>query len=841
MKLYKAIKHNCRLKAVMFTVLCTFGMFFSYSQGLEVPILNYSTDINGQVQLEVNSSANNYYILKVRHHVDSAFERPVSMTIGSNGTTFIGESLKAYPEENYQVLEYSIAVPDDTDGDGIDDITEFNNIPNDNPLNFAESIDSDDGGVVITDAERFIELALKKDKIAFSPYLDGKEFTKFIFLDFFSSNPKLFFINTNKYPLHLNFAEFMNVDHLGADVVKGQIVFHPTVLSNNGTLGSYAFNFTNNEWKNFEITQKVHELIGASMLFLENNLSFYINEVNEPAYLNDLEKIENSRVPVLFETDVYAGLNYWGLNQTEGYGILRLASETGLPSAKDIMLYESIPNSLPRVAGIITSVIQTPLSHVNLRAIQDNIPNAFIRDPLDSDTIADLINEYIYYNVEQSNYTIRKSTFEEANAWFDQIRPQNQSVPPLNLDYRSILTLDEITFDMYDGFGAKCTNVATMRTFGFMDGTIPDGFGIPFYYYQEFMKYNNLFELIDKMISDPEFIADRTIRESSLEELRLTIKNSRMPEWMWLELGEMQRSFKGGASIRVRSSTNNEDLPGFSGAGLYNSKTQHPLEGHIAKSIKQVYASLWNLRAFEEREFFRIDHFTASMGILCHLNYADELVNGVGVSADPIYNTTDSYYLNTQLGDNLITNPEGSRPEEILLNKVKTEEDNYSIIQYSSIIDHDSLLMSQEHLDELRDYLTVIHESFEKLYNAEGNSTFAMDIEYKVTKNNSLVIKQARPWVSYSPQNDGLAKVDVCSPLLFPNPATEFINVTCKECNLTTLRIVNLNGQFVDQKDVSNSNSSNAHFNIDHLPSGVYFISAYRNNSLCNTTKFIKR
>ncbi len=35
-----------------------------------------------------------------------------------------------------------------------------------------------------------------------------------------------------------------------------------------------------------------------------------------------------------------------------------------------------LPNEMPRVAGIITAVRQTPLSHVDLRAIQDRIAEA---------------------------------------------------------------------------------------------------------------------------------------------------------------------------------------------------------------------------------------------------------------------------------------------------------------------------------------------------------------------------------------------------------------------------------------------------------------------------------
>ena len=38
------------------------------------------------------------------------------------------------------------------------------------------------------------------------------------------------------------------------------------------------------------------------------------------------------------------------------------------------------------------------------------------------------------------------------------------------------------------------------------------------------------------------------------------------------------------------------------------------MEDGIDKSLKQAYASLWNFRAFTEREFYRVDHLAAAMG-----------------------------------------------------------------------------------------------------------------------------------------------------------------------------------------------------------------------------------
>ena len=175
-------------------------------------------------------------------------------------------------------------------------------------------------------------------------------------------------------------------------------------------------------------------------------------------------------------------------------------------------------------------------------------------------------------------------------------------------------------------------------------------------------------------------------------------------------LQAMHDLFPAGTSVRCRSSTNNEDLPGFSGAGLYTSKTQHPSEGHIKKSVKQVYASMWNFRAFEERDFYRVNHFVAAMGILCHPNYSDEKSNGVGISIDPVFNTQNTFYLNTQIGEDLVTNPDpNSIPEEILLNTDPNE--GFLVLRYSNLVGLNQLIMDENYLNQMRDYLSVIHLS----------------------------------------------------------------------------------------------------------------------------------
>lgn len=818
-----------------------FLLLIQFVYGQQIPIQNYSVDVKGQVRLEVNSNNGKYYILQVRHHPDSAFVLTTSMTLGQAGTTVITEPLRAYPLNHYRILEYDWNNPHDTDNDGTNDPDEFNSMPAKGPLNAAPPLASEHALVTLNTLSAFNTVSTEENGTPWVEYLNDVEYTKFIILDFYTAEPKIYFINSNNYDLHADFANYLGINHLSPTLIKGQLIYNPHILSANGTLGTYAFNFSNNEAKPFETVRRTQELLAANMPYLTNNLSYFITANNEQDYQDNSSLYQNSRVPVLFESDVYSGINYWGLNQSEGYGFFRLMAPGEVPDSRDIVLYEALPNSLPRVGGIITSVIQTPLSHVNLRAIHDNVPNAFIRDPLLNDSIADLLGHYIYFKTNQSSYELREATLEEVNAWYENKRPTTEQNPPLNLSYKSILPLNDISFGMFDGFGAKVANVATMRTFGFAEGTIPNGFGIPFYFYQEFMKHNHLFEEIELMLQDSAFIADRTVRDTRLEELRDDIEDATMPGWMLDSLTEMQNSFPSGTSVRSRSSTNNEDLPGFSGAGLYDSKTHHPNEGHISKTIKEVYASLWNLRAFEEREFYRVNHFKASMGVLCHPNFDDEKVNGVGVSADPVYNTENTFYLNSQLGEELITNPESTYPEELLLKRYPDGNENYSVIQYSSLLDVDTLLMSDTQLDLLRQYLAVIHDRFAVLYNAVGNPTFAMDIEYKIDSTNQLAIKQARPWVSYVPTPANPVGSFNCDFVLFPNPAGDLINIGCENCGIAAVRIVDIKGSLVLEKTMEQAENWDQQISIAHLQNGLYFLSGSMNGSVCKTLRFLKR
>ena len=706
----------------------------------------------------VESTIKKYYVLYVLHHLDSrtAVEIPVSVTLGQAGTTTLAEQLWPLPADRYRVEEYLVAEPGDVDGDCIDDVTELGELGAMNPLNPGQAVRLVDGAVAVPDRETFEALSYHGPDPWTETHLIDLEYVKVTLFGMATDRPVVYYQNTETHRAHHLFGYVIepwiqqNLAFLGGDSVRmdAVIVYHPNVVAPDGSLGVYRFEFQPQGNYSFEAVAYAHEILAASMPLLEGNLMYY--PIPGPAlqrYHEEQALYDESRIRVLLEEDIFPDVDYIALNEAEGYGFLRVMSLEDRPNPRDIVIYETLPNELSRVAGIITSVPQTPLSHVNLRAVQDGVPNAFIRDALGNDDIDDLIDSYVHYTVAGGGWTLRAATPAEVDAHYAASRPAQPQTPQRDLTVTQITALGDIGFGDWTAFGVKAANVALLRTLGFPEGTVPDGFAVPFYFYDEFMKHNGLYDDVEEMLADPDFRSDFDTQQDELKALRKRIKKGETPQWIIEALQAIHATYPEGQSLRYRSSTNNEDLPGFSGAGLYDSKTQDPeetKEDGIDKSIKGVWASMWNLRAFTEREFHRIDHAAAAMGVLVHPNYSDELANGVAVSFDPFGRRDGSYYVNTQLGEDLVTNPEAhSVPEEMLLHPDGT----YTVTARSNQVPTGQLLMSDAQLGQLRRHLEAIHDEFEELYGIKSGEDFAMEIEFKITSENVLSIKQARPWV----------------------------------------------------------------------------------------------
>ena len=735
------------------------------------------------VPITVSSTENDYFVLYVKHDRGSGtiVNVPVSVTRGESGTTSLSDSLSPLGADKYRVEKYLVANPADVDGDCVDDITELDAFGYRNPTNPAKPVPADRGSVALKDRAAFDKLSYKGDRVG-DRWLRYIEFVKFNIANIDTERPKLWFQNTSVYRSHFNFLsaalqEVVNCCWSGA--ARGSLIYYPNGVAPDGSLGVYRWEFQTSDSFAFREVAIVNETLATAMPFLKGKLAYYpfVGEQAKNKYKQQKSLYDASRVNILLESDIPLDAEYAAYNVAEGYGLLGVFEPGELPGPRDIAILSVLPNDLPRAAGVITTVPQTPLSHVNLRAIQNGTPNAFMRDALIDKAVTDLLDSYVYYRTTADGFTLRAATKAEVDEHHSTLRPQQTQTLQRDLTKTSITSLSNVNFADWTAFGVKAANVAELtKVSSLATGTAPVGYAVPFYFYDEFMKQATVSEetilgkkkapaaekitlpagttlasAVTQMLAHSKFQTDDDIQEEMLDDLRKAIKNASSPSWIITALTTMHGNYPDGQSLRYRSSTNNEDLPDFNGAGLYDSKTQDPdetVDDGIDKSIKAVWASLWNYRAFQERVFYRVDHTTVAMGVLVHPNYSDEKANGVAVSYDPVTYLDGYYYVNTQIGENLVTNPEPNVfPEKLLLDPAGAA----TILGRSNIGPRNKLLMTDAQIIQLRDSLKAIHDHFETLYNPGVGVGFAVEIEFKITAQNKLAIKQARPWVFSQP------------------------------------------------------------------------------------------
>ena len=445
--------------------------------------------------------------------------------------------------------------------------------------------------------------------------------------------------------------------------------------------------------------------------------------------------------------DILPDVPFSPLNVGDGYGFLRLMSMEERPDPRDVVIYETIPNELSRVAGLITTVPQTPLSHVNLRAVQDGVPNAFIRDALDDGDIDDLIGHIRPLQRHGGRLLHPRRHSRRSRGLLRRFAPSrnpdagtgSHSHPDHRPGRHRLRRLECVRRQ-----GGQRGRAADA---GVPDGTVPDGFAAPFYFYDEFMKHNGFYDDIEEMLEDPDFQSDYGTQEKELKKLRKKIKQGETPDWIIDALEEMQATYPEGQSLRYRSSTNTKTCQGFSGAGLYDSKTRTRRRRRRTASTSPSKGcgpacgtSGHSLNASSTAS----TTWRRPWGCWCipttRMSWPTAWPSASTLSTE----TEGSYYVNTQLGEDLVTNPDAhSVPEEILLDL----SGSYTTLATSNQVPGGQLLLSDAQIGQLRRHLQAIHDHFEGLYDPGPDEPFAMEIEFKITSDDVLSIKQARPWV----------------------------------------------------------------------------------------------
>jgi phosphoenolpyruvate synthase/pyruvate phosphate dikinase len=214
-------------------------------------------------------------------------------------------------------------------------------------------------------------------------------------------------------------------------------------------------------------------------------------------------------------------------------------------------------------------------------------------------------------------------------------------------------------------YGTKASNLGEIVTANLDGVRVPMGFGVPFYYYRQHLVQNHLDTKIDAMLADPQW-KDPVWRKAALEQMRKAIMDAPIDPITLDMIYKRVHLSLGGKGVFVRSSSNSEDLPGFNGAGLYDTVGNVIGEKAMGDALKYVWASIWNLRAVDEREAFGIDHKTVYMGVLVQIG-VNATAAGVLVTKN-LWDTTDEngFTINAKwgLGERVVQGQKS--PEQVI-------------------------------------------------------------------------------------------------------------------------------------------------------------------------------
>lgn len=586
---------------------------------------------------------------------------------------------------------------------------------------------------------------------------------KFLITGASTDHPQLSFINTNAYKMHHAFAQ----GALGAtdtleqfderayfapdrDVVCGSLV---AVAGKDGKT-TWALEFLPTDPMTAPLVAQTAGLVIERAPFLKGQLSYHVVGQGQLEVATAAKaELERAGLSLVETKDLLAGVSYQPLNRGVGYGVLRVidGSDPRPPTARDVVIFTRLPNDLSHTAGVITLDPQTPLSHVNLKAKQNGTPNAYIEGADQLRDIKALVGSVVRFEVNAEGYTLRAASAQEAAEHLESIRPKQPMTPSRDLNFRAPKMLSDLSHDWLVAYGAKTVNAAELCRILPPESRL-DGVGVPFSFYDDFMKGTGLYDEAKRMMADPRFATDETWRCNRLKHFRRQLRDTPLPAALLQQVKEVEAGFPPGTALRLRSSTNNEDLPGFNGAGLYSSRTWDPnapatsQRSSFADVMKDVWSSLWSFRAFEEREFHRIDHFATAMGVLVHPSYGDGGAAGVAVTKNIYDERCPGLYVNVQPTDDAVTSPEGGAvPEELLL-RHDARSGRYvpSTLRSSNLSDGPVLTRAQQ--DELAAILDKIQQHFRTVLGARGDTRFAMDVEFIIDHEHVRIV-QARPWV----------------------------------------------------------------------------------------------
>lgn len=625
--------------------------------------------------------------------------------------------------------------------------------------------------------------------------------------------PKLYLQNTRQFPTHFDFAQkvlgvastpagFAAATYQGEDrhAMAGTISYLPELTlvphgQDSPIFAPLLLEFFPSDDLSPSLVLIAHRLIeerfGVVALGGTTRRLVYVpaGERQESEASTAAQRLARRGVLWATAADLYAGISEQILNPGLAYATLRRLTPEALSatpvSFRDLLLLTRLPNDLPVVGGTITEELQTPLAHVNLLAKARQTPNIALRGASEDDRVRPYLGQLVRFEVTTSGFTIASATEADAQAFYAS-RQHEPFTPERDLAYSGLPGFDATGFADFVRIGTKASNLAELHRI--LPENTPDGFAIPFSAYARHLAQSmladaacdgaharcissgrnsvycdqadancrnssaagrSIAEHVEYLLADPAFSSDTLRRDAELALVRDLIATSEVEPAFASALDARVAEVFGSAQVRLRSSTNVEDLANFNGAGLYESYSAYATgEKRASSVVRKVWASVFGFSAFEERAYWNVEEDLVAMGVAVSPAYDGERANGVIVTGGVAPCGFGETYVNVQKGEVSVTNPTGgATPEAFCIVQGPDATTQARTLSYSSLSPKNSLLTSAE-VTEIERTARTASAHFAPLY-AKAPNAFSLDLEFKIIgSERRLVLKQARPFVN---------------------------------------------------------------------------------------------
>jgi len=484
----------------------------------------------------------------------------------------------------------------------------------------------------------------------------------------------------------------------------------------------------------------------------------------------------------LFGQKMAAGLR--GLNPGLARGVLKFPNPDGTPKnfdPKGIYVLPSTIEDLPPVAGIITAGKGNILSHVQLLARNLGIPNVAIEKRL-LNQLSSRLGQRVVLAVSARGIV---RLLEDGPGWNDifgdNAGPRNVLIRPdlnkLDLYNQSFIRLQQLRMeDSGSVAGPKAANLGELKHH--FPEAVTEGLVIPFGSYKNLLDQElkpggpSMFSWMREQYALIKMFADNPTKQNLIIQQFL----QRMRDWIVnADPGEefrnrlktaMAETFgpDGTYGVFVRSDTNVEDLPGFTGAGLNLTVANVVGFDHVLEAISRVWASPFTERAYRWRQAYMETPEHVYVSVLLLKSVPSEK-SGVMVTAD--IDSGQPGWLTIAVNEGIGGAVSGQTAEELRVNlksghvrlmahatepkkRILLPEGGLTKIAASGT----EAVLNRNDIDVLIQFAESLPERFPRFKDTTGHPVPA-DIEFGFYQN-KLALFQIRPFLESSRARESL-------------------------------------------------------------------------------------